>query len=233
MALFYQPEIPAGVHYLDQEESRHCVKVLRHGTGDIIKILDGKGNIYKAQITTASPKECVFEIIDTTIQDKPPFHIHIAIAPTKNLDRMEWFIEKAVEIGIQEVSFMLCKNSERRILKTERLEKKAVSAMKQSQGSYMPLINELVSYPDFISKTREEQKYIAYVDFSNPAKLYQTASPEGTYCILIGPEGDFTKDELELAIQNGFSKVSLGNSRLRTETAGLAACHILNLINLQ
>lgn len=233
MALFYQPEIPAGVHYLDQEESRHCIKVLRHNAGDTIKVLDGKGSIYEARITTASQKECAFEIINTTTQDKPAHYIHIAIAPTKNLDRMEWFIEKAVEIGIQEVSFVLCKNSERRVLKTDRLERKAVSALKQSQGSYMPRINELLSYPDFITKVQEKRRYIAYVDFSNPDKLYQIAKPAEKYCILIGPEGDFTEDELEMAINNGFQKVSLGNSRLRTETAGLAACHVLNIINDQ
>ncbi|UII30577.1 16S rRNA (uracil(1498)-N(3))-methyltransferase [Fulvivirga ulvae] len=231
MAIFYQPEIPAGVHSLDQEESRHCVKVLRHTTGDTIKVLDGKGSIYEARITTASPKACAFEIINTITQDKPAHYIHIAIAPTKNLDRMEWFIEKAVEIGIQEISFLLCKNSERRILKTDRLERKAVSALKQSQGAHMPRINELLPYPDFITKVQEKRKYIAYVDFSNPAKLYHIAPPDDTYCILIGPEGDFTEDELELAIQNDFQKVSLGNSRLRTETAGLAACHMLNVIN--
>lgn len=231
MAFFYQPEISSGKLFLDQEESRHCIKVLRYNAGDVIKVLDGKGSIYEAEITDASPKQCALKIIQTTSHEKPPFHIHIAIAPTKNLDRMEWFIEKAVEIGIQEISFVLCKNSERRVLKLERLERKAISAMKQSQGAYMPLLNELAPYADFIKKVQEKQKYIAYVDFSNPLKLHQVAPANEKYCLLIGPEGDFTEDELDLALNSDFKKVSLGNSRLRTETAGLAACHTLNIVN--
>lgn len=231
MALFYQPLISEGSYFLDPEESRHCIKVLRFSTGDRIRVLDGKGGIYECKITRPNPKQCAFEVITTQQREKPPFHIHIAIAPTKNLDRMEWFIEKAVEIGIQEVSFILCQNSERRVLKPERLEKKAVSAMKQSQNAFLPTIHAMESYSSVLDSINEDLRYIAHVDFDNPVMLSKTAPAGKNYCVLIGPEGDFTNDELALAAKKGFQKVSLGNSRLRTETAGIVACHILNIVN--
>lgn len=230
MARFYQPEIAIGSHYLRPEESHHCVKVLRHKVGDVIEVLDGNGSLYTVRITKADPKQCNFEIVDATVSEKPPFHIHIAIAPTKNLDRMEWFVEKAVEIGVQEITFMVCRNSERKILKLNRLERKAVSAMKQSQQFYLPKINPLTPYQQLLPELTAGQKFIAFVDFDNPSYLKEVA-PREKYCVLIGPEGDFTDDELNFAISQGFTKVSLGPSRLRTETAGLVACHILNLIN--
>ena len=230
MALFYQPDISQGLHHLDEEESRHCVKVLRYSIGDSITILDGKGTVYEGKITEASPKKVAFDIVNSQYTEKPPHHIHIAIAPTKNLDRIEWFVEKAVEIGIQEVSFIYCKNSERKVLKTDRLERKAVSALKQSKGTYLPLINPLVALPSFTSTIKGE-KFIAYVDFQNPEKLAKVIKPAQQYCVLIGPEGDFSPQELEICMAAGFKKVSLGNSRLRTETAGIVACHILNLAN--
>lgn len=230
MTRFYQPYITEGHHFLDAEESRHCVKVLRHQQGDLIAVLDGNGTIYNVRITEANPKQCNFEIMNSTFREMPPFHIHIAIAPTKNIDRMEWFVEKVVEIGIQEITFMHCKNSERKVLKLDRLERKAVSAIKQSQGFYLPRINGLTPFNQLIPKLSATEKFIAYVDFDNTTKLSQVA-PGKQYCVLIGPEGDFTSDELHLAIRQGFKKVSLGPSRLRTETAGMVACHVLNLVN--
>lgn len=231
MHLFYQPEVSKGQHFLDEEESRHCVKVLRHSTGDVIEVQDGHGHIFKACITVAHQKKCEFEVLSLEFQEAPSYYIHIAIAPTKNLDRIEWFIEKAVEIGVQEISFVLCKNSERRVLKNDRLERKALSAMKQSGHLYFPKINQLIAYDTFITEVQQTQKFIAHVDFNNPMKLKEEAASNGQYCILIGPEGDFTTDEIALALQENFKKVGLGNSRLRTETAGIVACHTFNMLN--
>ena len=232
MQLFYQPLLSNGIHYLDEEESRHCIRVLRHQVGDIIQVVDGQGGWHEAVITDANSKKCGFSVKNTQQAPKTPHYIHIAIAPTKNNDRLEWFVEKAVEIGIDEISFMLCAQSERKIFKTHRVVRKAVSAMKQSLKATLPKINEPRPFGDIIdSVPTDSEKYIAYVDSKNPIKLIHAAQPKQAYCVLIGPEGDFSTDELQLSLEKGFRKASLGQSRLRTETAGVAACHILNLIN--
>ena len=231
MNLFYQPSIQQGIHCLDPEESRHCSKVLRKKNGDVIQVTDGLGNLYHAKLTESKPDKCTFKIESSEKEEKRPFHIHIAMAPTKNPDRTEWFVEKAIEIGVDEISFLLCDNSERAALKTDRLEKLAISAMKQSLRYTLTKINHMVLLKDFVKDNTAVNKYIAYVDQTNPNHLLKTAKPKSDYAILIGPEGDFSKKELELAISNNYKKVSLGNSRLRTETAGLVACHILNLVN--
>lgn len=230
--LFYQPAIESGVHYLDPEESRHAAKVLRKKTGDTIHVTDGKGNLYTCSITEPRPDKCAFTIQSIEQEAKKSFRIHIAIAPTKNPDRIEWFVEKAIEVGIDEISFIECDNSERTSIKLERIEKLAVSAMKQSLKFRMAKINSIRQLGDFIKTVAAAEKYIAYVDQSNPDQLARVANPSGDYLVLIGPEGDFSPAELKLAIENGFKKVALGPSRLRTETAGLVACHTLNLINL-
>jgi 16S rRNA (uracil1498-N3)-methyltransferase len=229
--LFYQPRITDGVFSLDPEESRHCVKVLRKNTGDTIRITDGKGSFYDATITAAHANQCEFHIDETISVSQPPWYIHIAIAPTKNADRIEWFVEKSVELGIQAITLIECKNSERTYQKTERLTKVAVSAMKQSLKAWLPAIHPLTKVSSLISSSTENQRFIAYVDQSNPAHLHSLATKHTSYLVLIGPEGDFSTYELTMAQNNGFIKVSLGQSRLRTETAGMAACHILNLIN--
>ena len=216
---------------MDNEESRHAIKVLRHKIGDEIKIIDGKGSFYTCIITEDNQKKCSFRIKEIQCSPKRPFYIHIAIAPTKNIDRIEWFVEKAVEIGIDEISFINCKNSERKVIKTDRIIRKAISAMKQSMKASLPIINEIISFNQFVKNVEQQNKLMAYVDFDNPKNLQSTASKNSSYCILIGPEGDFSKSELELSITTGFEKVSLGHSRLRTETAGIVACHTLNLIN--
>lgn len=231
MNLFYQPGIPNGIHYLDPEESRHCSKVLRKKTGDVIQITDGIGNLYQAKLTESKSEKCAFKIESTQIRLKNSFSIHIGIAPTKNPDRTEWFVEKAIEIGIDEISFLLCDNSERAALKTDRLEKLAISAMKQSLHNTLTKINHMVLLKDFVTTANAPSKYIAHVDQTNPDHLLKIATPKNDYIILIGPEGDFSKKELELAATHNYKKVSLGASRLRTETAGLVACHILNLVN--
>ncbi|MDH5367433.1 MAG: 16S rRNA (uracil(1498)-N(3))-methyltransferase [Cyclobacteriaceae bacterium] len=231
MNLFYQPDIDNGVHFLDNEESRHAVKVLRYKNGDKLNIVNGKGTFFNGEITDANSKKCHFKIIDQKASPKQNYNIHIAIAPTKNIERIEWFVEKAIEIGIHEISLIICDNSERKVVKTERLMRKAVSAMKQSIKAHLPTINTPIHFNKFIQTNIIGEKYIANVDFDNPTSLYSSASKNSNYCILIGPEGDFSEKELEMALNHDFKKVSLGNSRLRTETAGISACHILNLIN--
>lgn len=230
--LFYQPDLSTGTLHLDAEESRHATRVLRKKAGDMIHVTDGKGNLYGCRITDPKSDRCTF-VIESTEQEKAkPFRIHIAIAPTKNADRIEWFVEKAVEIGIDEISFVECDNSERVSIKTERIEKIAISAMKQSLKFSVPKINSVRQLPDFIKHSASGRKFIAFVDQRNPDELSKVAARNDHYTILIGPEGDFSPTELDLALQTDFKKVALGPSRLRTETAGVVACHTLNLINL-
>lgn len=229
MILFYQPELVDGSHFLDKQESIHCVKVLRRKENDLIHITDGLGKLYHAQIINPDPKRCTFEI--QKVEEEPVKHysVHIAIAPTKNMDRMEWFVEKATEIGINEISLIKSQNSERTIVKTERLIKKAISAMKQSLKYTLPKINELKPLKDVLSISADV-KCIAYVDSQNPDLLSNKVG-SGKNIVLIGPEGDFTENEITSAITVGWKPVSLGNSRLRTETAGLVACHLINVFN--
>jgi 16S rRNA (uracil1498-N3)-methyltransferase len=229
--IFYQPLIADGVLSMDPEESRHCIKVLRKTTGDSIRITDGKGSFYDATITNANSSQCAFRIEKTISTSLPSWHIHIAIAPTKNADRIEWFVEKAVELGVQAITLIECENSERTYQKTERLTKVAVSAMKQSLKAWLPEIHPLTNIDNLISSATATQRFIAYVDQSNTSQLQDVSAPNESYLVLIGPEGDFSSKELTSAMEHGFQKVSLGRSRLRTETAGMAACHILNLIN--
>jgi 16S rRNA (uracil1498-N3)-methyltransferase len=230
--LFYQPDIPQGVLYLDPEESRHCTKVLRKRVGDTIYITDGKGFLYTCKISDDRSDRCAFKI-ESSEQEKPKdFKIHIAIAPAKNPDRTEWFVEKAIEIGVDEITFLVCENSERTTIKTERIEKLAISALKQSLKKTITKIHSIRELRTFISESNSSDKFIAYVDQANPDELFNVAKPKSNYTVLIGPEGDFSPAELELAISHGYRKVALGPSRLRTETAGMVACHTLNLLNL-
>lgn len=230
MTTFYLPEVKDGVTILSPEESRHAIKVLRLSSGDKIQVIDGEGGFYLTEITEANQKKTQFHIIEHTQQALPSHYIHIAIAPTKNIDRIEWFVEKAVEIGINEISFVLCQNSERKVLKLDRIEKKVISAMKQSMNAFMPKINPLTAFNNSLEQISQQGKYIAYVDFDNPQQLFDIAKENKSHCVLIGPEGDFSAQELKIAEQQGFRKVGLGKSRLRTETAGIVACHTLNLI---
>ena len=200
--------------------------------GQNLDLTDGQGFFYVARITKADPKKCEFEIIDKKGGGKRDFQIHIAIAPTKNADRIQWFVEKAVEIGVDQISFMLCKNSERKVINIERIEKIAVSAMKQSQQALLPRLISMTPFKEVISSSAD-QKFIAYVDNENPKHLKTAAASGKKYLVLIGPEGDFSKEELALAMSLGFEKVSLGQNRLRTETAGLVACQILNLTQVK
>lgn len=229
MLLFYQPDI-ARNHFLDIDDSRHCVKVLRKTAKDVIHVVDGAGGLYTCEITKANEKKCELKIVSAERDfQKRDGYLHIAIAPTKNADRLEWFIEKAVEIGIDEISLILTKHSERRQQKTERLEKIVISAMKQSLKAYLPKINELVSFEKFLKSVTQEQKFLAHLTVESKP-LVSLLKPGTPHCILVGPEGDFSADEIELAKQEGFQWVTLGNARLRTETAGLVACTLSNNI---
>jgi 16S rRNA (uracil1498-N3)-methyltransferase len=229
--LFYQPRIPDGINHLDEEESRHCLRVLRKKTGDIIRITDGHGLFYDARITGGDSRACTFAITEQHTTPVRPYRIHMAISPTKNADRLEWFVEKAVEMGVDTVTLLECHNTERTYHKTERLQKVAISAMKQSIQAWLPQINGLTPF-NAVVLLPAGQKFIAFVDSTNPLHLLHAGRPNDNYLVLIGPEGDFTPTELTTAIDNGFIKVSLGASRLRTETAGMAACHTLHLINI-
>ncbi len=232
MFLFYLKEIKDDLNFLNAEESRHCVKVLRLKEGDHVNITDGRGYIYKSEITDANTQRCAVKIVEKEkVFDKRPYYLHMAVAPTKNISRFEWFIEKAVEIGVDEVTPVICENSERKTVKTERLEKIAVAAMKQSLKAYMPIINEAEEFNGFIRKDIAVQKFIGYIDDTENAHLKDHVEPDKNVTILIGPEGDFSRDELNRAKETNFVPISLGKSRLRVETAAIAACYIVNLIN--
>ena len=227
--LFYAPDISPANPVLPPDEVRHAVKVLRLQRGDGVEILDGRGTVYAARI---AHNDGTVEITGQKFSPKPVASVHIAIAPTKNIDRMEWFLEKVVEIGVSKVTMLVTNKSERRSINHERLEKVIVSAMKQSRQSWLPEFGELRSFRDFIKSIPQgSQNFIAHVDQLNPLHLKDAATRGRDVLVLIGPEGDFSDDELAAALSQGFQKVSLGQSRLRTETAGIVACHILNLIN--
>ncbi len=239
MHLFYTPDISLPEYALNEEESKHCIRVLRLTIGDKIVLVDGKGGWYEAEIILDHPKHCKVKILNvTTDPGKRSYEVHIAIAPTKNMDRLEWFAEKATELGIDELSLLNCKHSERAIVKTERLEKVLVSAMKQSLKAYLPVLHELCDFKKFIPSFNDfnGQKLIAHchpslgaeINKSSLKKVYQT---EQNVLILIGPEGDFSIEEVKLALENGFEEISLGTSRLRTETAALAACLTVHILN--
>lgn len=232
MILFYQPLMREGATFLDPDESRHCVKVLRRKTGDAIQITDGVGTFYEAVITTDDSRKCEFEVTGQQRTPEKEYHIHIALAPTRNIDRTEWFVEKAVEIGIDMISFMRCAHSERTTIKTERLQKVAVSAMKQSLRATLPEIRGLVPFADLLNTAGEEQRFIAIANLNDPKHLMQLATRGTSYCVLIGPEGDFSPEEIDQARETGFEAAGLGDHRLRTETAALVATQTLNLVNL-
>ncbi len=232
MQLFYIADISDNEIFLNDTESKHAVKVLRLGNGSRIRLTDGKGGLYTAEITDPNLKKCRLEIIEYKPQyGKRNFEVHIAIAPTKNNDRLEWFLEKATEIGIDEITLLICENSERKMVKPERLEKVLISAMKQSLKTYLPKLNPITSFEEFIRENKYSHKFIAHCHSGEKSHLKDKSLKEGSVLVLIGPEGDFSQEEISLAGLYGFTGISLGNSRLRTETAGVVACHIINLAN--
>lgn len=235
MHLFYTPDITTNTYTLSEEESKHAIRVLRLGIGDTIQLIDGKGGLYVAEIMDDTQKHCAVNIIDTKKEfTKRNCYLQVAIAPTKNMDRLEWFIEKATEIGIDEISLIDCEKSERTVVKAERLNKVAISAIKQSIKAYLPQINEVIDFKKFIISIKDfkGQKFIAHCHAREVLPHIKTLfnSKENTI-IIIGPEGDFTIEEIKQALDNGFKEISLGESRLRTETAALYACTLANILN--
>ncbi len=234
MHLFYQPDryADAAVQYLTEDDSRHAVKTLRLGVGNDIAVTDGHGNRHTAVITQADARRCTFRITDKQTTLPRPFSVRICVAPTKNNDRIEWFVEKAVEVGVERISFFVGQHSERRVLKLDRLEKIAIAAMKQSLQSHLPQLDEVVSFGELLKTVGENKRFIAHLpDGETPINLAKAAGSGGQYAVLIGPEGDFSGTEIEQAVGAGFQMVTLGPNRLRTETAALTACQILNFIN--
>lgn len=231
MILFYTTEIQGNHAILDQEETRHCTQVLRKQLGDIVHLVDGKGNFYEARIIEIKKKACLLDIVKTVANfNSRSYYLHIGIAPTKNMDRLEWFVEKATEIGIDEITPILCQRSERKKVRVDRLEKKALSAMKQSLKASLPIINELTPFKKAVTLSAHiSSRFIA--QGGQKGHLQDNYSSGAAVYILIGPEGDFSDGEKELALSNGFQGVHMGKSRLRTETAGVVACHTINLLN--
>ena len=234
MQLFYNQDINTSSDQISftKEESRHIVKVLRKNIGDILNITDGKGKLFSAEVTQASDKKCV--AIIKNWDEKPKtwnYHLHIAIAPTKLNDRFEWFLEKATEIGIDEITPVLCDHSERRHVKPERMEKVIISAMKQSLKFNKPVLNGPIKFKDFIKKNDWDLGMMAHCEDGIKNHLSKHLPFPQKIMILIGPEGDFSVDEINQALAQAVKPITLGESRLRTETAGIVACHTVSLLN--
>ncbi len=232
MHLFYTPKITNNTTFtLNEAESKHAILVLRLQTQDEITLIDGKGNFYYCKIINPHKKKCEVAILSkkNEVITKPT--IHIAIAPTKNMDRLMWFIEKCTEIGISEITPILCAHAERKVLREDRLIKTAIAAMKQSLKATLPKINKLTQFEKVVKTNFEGRKFIAHCDDNNKISLLNTYQKGENTLILIGPEGDFSKDEINIAINHNFEPITFGASRLRTETAGVVACHTINLLN--
>ncbi|MBR2630533.1 MAG: 16S rRNA (uracil(1498)-N(3))-methyltransferase [Bacteroidaceae bacterium] len=243
MRFFYVPDASC-VNELPEEEAQHAVRVLRMDLGDEMMLMDGQGTFYRAIVTESTKKRCLFRIEETLPQERQwQPHLHLAMAPTKNMDRTEWFAEKATEIGFDELSFLRCRWSERTVIKTERIEKILVSAMKQSHKAWKPVLNEMTDFRSFLQEIEEHekesgkpmQKFICHCyeeeGLGEKVALKDAVRRGEDVLVMVGPEGDFSIDEVKMAEEKGFQSVTLGKSRLRTETAALVAVHIINLIN--
>lgn len=232
MNIFYEPEINTETVHLNEEESGHAARVLRLKADDQIIVVNGKGFWCEAVFTKINARSCEVRIINSTCEfEKRNYNLHIAVAPTKNPDRLEWFVEKATEIGIDRITPLLCRYSERKNININRLGKIAIAAMKQSQKAYLPDIHDIITFNEFISVPFPGRKFIAHCYPSEKTHLKDMIAKGEDVLILIGPEGDFSREEINDAIQCGFQEISLGTSRLRTETAAIAACHIVSLCN--
>lgn len=233
MQLFYNPTIDEHTMQLsfDRDESKHIAKVLRKSVGDTLHITNGKGWLFEAEISLADIKNCLALITSKTFQPKRDYKVHLAVAPTKMNDRYEWFLEKATEIGIDTITPIICDHSERKVIKIERFEKILQSAMKQSLHYYLPQLNDAISFKEFVKQEVSGQKFIAHCEETDRKSLKKELEPQQDVNILIGPEGDFSVKEIEMAIQNNYIAVTLGTTRLRTETAAIVACHSVAFIN--
>ena len=239
MQFFFAENTESDIFTLSEEESAHCIRVLRRSVGDELHVTDGKGTLCRCRIIDAHHKHCTVQVEERIVSYEPhPFFLHLAVAPTKNTARMEWLVEKAVEMGIDRITPIVCEHSERCTLKRERLEKIAVSAMKQSLKAFLPIIDQPTPLKDFLAKaaasdlhsanTPSLQKFIAYCDGDHRTPLHQAYTPGSNALILIGPEGDFSPTEIATALASGFQPVTLGSCRLRTETAALTAIAFFN-----
>lgn len=233
MQLFYNPELESGANTFtfDKEESRHIVKVLRKQNGDILFVTNGKGVLFECEITQNIETKCAVKMVKETVFAPRKSRLHIAIAPTKMNERLEWFLEKATEIGIEEITPIWCDRSERKQIKLDRLEKIVVAAMKQSGQYYMPKLNDAVSFKTVVSQEKSTLKTIGHCIEEEKRLLKSIIEPETDICVMIGPEGDFSEKEVALALSLGFVPVSLGETRLRTETAGVVAAHSVAFVN--
>lgn len=233
MQLFYNPEINETTTQFsfEKEESKHIVKVLRKSVGAIMHITNGDGWLFSAEIVISDSNKCVASIVSKEKKTKHHYNLHLAVSPTKMNERYEWFLEKATEIGIDTITPIICDHSERKIIKPERFEKILQAAMKQSLSCYLPTLNEATTFNDFISQEFKGSLFIAHCEETERKSLKQQLKPKQDITILIGPEGDFSSKEIALAIKNKFIPVTLGNTRLRTETAAIAACHSIAFIN--
>ncbi|MGB1393628.1 MAG: 16S rRNA (uracil(1498)-N(3))-methyltransferase [Flavobacteriaceae bacterium] len=233
MQLFYNSELDTSIKTFNfsKDESRHIVKVLRKSTGDLLMITNGKGWMFEAEVIIPNHNKCVVSILKSTFETPRPYTIHLAVAPTKMNDRYEWFIEKATEIGVDIITPIICQNSERKIIKTERFEKILQSAMKQSLHFYLPSLAPAIRFSEFIKMPQEGATFIAHCEDGEKLKFKDQIEAKKSITILIGPEGDFSPNEIELALKHQYIPVSLGASRLRTETAGIVAGHTIQLCN--
>ncbi|TDW49032.1 16S rRNA (uracil1498-N3)-methyltransferase [Flavobacterium sp. 270] len=233
MQLFYNPDIDETTESFsfDKEESRHIIKVLRKKDSDILHVTNGLGLLFETEITLASDNKCTVEILSIKKTDAPKFRLHLAVAPTKMNDRFEWFLEKATEIGIQEITPIFCDRSERKSINLERFEKIILSAMKQSNETFLPKLNEAISFKEFIKQKNEGLNLIAHCEETDKKSLKEVLKPNENVTLLIGPEGDFSEKEIALALENDYKPVTLGNTRLRTETAAVVACHSVVFFN--
>jgi 16S rRNA (uracil1498-N3)-methyltransferase len=232
MHTFYTPNIQSDEFFLSEEESKHCVRVLRLKEQDAVYLIDGVGGLYTAQITDSNLKKCKV-VVNHKIKEfgKRNYQITIAIAPTKNIERFEWFLEKATEIGIDRIIPVISFQSERRQIKPDRLNKILIEATKQSKQAYLPVLEDVCNYKDLIKRHFDGKKLIAYCSEEKKPYIKDLVSIGENVVIMIGPEGDFSADEIKLALENGYKGISLGNTRLRTETAGISACHSISVIN--
>lgn len=233
MQLFYNPYISKTTEQFTfpKDESKHIVKVLRKNTGDTLHITNGNGWLFTAEVTLPNINKCLVSIIAKEKQEKHEYNLHLAVAPTKMNDRYEWFLEKATEIGIDTITPIICDHSERKVIKPERFERILQSAMKQSLSCFIPKLNDAISFKDFMKQEHEGDLFIAHCEETDRKSLKQTLSPKNDITILIGPEGDFSTKEIEMALANKFIPVTLGASRLRTETAAVVACHSVAFVN--
>ncbi|MCY1500437.1 Ribosomal RNA small subunit methyltransferase E [compost metagenome] len=234
MQLFYNPTITQNgeIFSFDKEESKHIIKVLRKKEGDNLYVTNGLGELFKTEITLASDSKCLVKIVSSEKSEPSKYYLHLAVAPTKMNDRFEWFLEKATEIGISEITPIICDHSERKVIKTDRFDKIILSAMKQSLHYYLPKLNEPILFKDFIKQQKSEGlNLIAHCEETDKKSLKEVVKPNKDVTILIGPEGDFSEKEIKLALENKYIPVTLGNTRLRTETAAVVACHSVVFIN--